>query len=99
MPKAQKVDWRVVWAAAAAMLVEGYDLGVYGNLLPFLLKDGTLGMDTALAGVAGSAVFIGMLLGGLAAGWLNSRYGQRSWSATPTSTTPGRSGSPPRATR
>ena len=77
MPKAQKVDWRVVWAAAAAMLVEGYDLGVYGNLLPFLLKDGTLGMDTALAGVAGSAVFIGMLLGGLAAGWLNSRYGQR----------------------
>lgn len=77
VPKAQKVDWRVVWAAAAAMLVEGYDLGVYGNLLPFLLKDGTLGMDTALAGVAGSAVFIGMLLGGLAAGWLNSRYGQR----------------------
>ena len=49
VPKAQKVDWRVVWAAAAAMLVEGYDLGVYGNLLPFLLKDGTLGMDTTLA--------------------------------------------------
>ena len=71
VPKAQKVDWRVVWAAAAAMLVEGYDLGVYGNLLPFLLKDGTLGMDTALAGVAGSAVFIGMLIGGLASGWLN----------------------------
>ena len=61
MPKTQKVDWRVVLAAAAAMLVEGYDLGVYGNLLPFLLRDGSLGMDTALAGVAGSAVFIGML--------------------------------------
>ena len=59
------------------MLVEGYDLGIYGNLLPFLLRDGSLGLDTALAGVAGSAVFIGMLLGGLAAGWLSSRYGQR----------------------
>ncbi len=30
------------------MLVEGYDLGIYGNLLPFLLRDGSLGLDTAL---------------------------------------------------
>ena len=77
MSGARRIDWPPVLAAAAAMLVEGYDLGVYGNLLPFLLRDGSLGMDTRLAGVAGSAVFIGMLLGGLAAGWLSSRYGQR----------------------
>lgn len=44
----RRIDWPVVLAAAAAMLVEGYDLGIYGNLLPFLLRDGSLGLDTAL---------------------------------------------------
>lgn len=32
----RSVDWRVVAAAATVMIVEGYDLSVYGILLPVM---------------------------------------------------------------
>lgn len=57
------VRWRVVLAAAAAMTVEGYDLGVYGSVLPLLTADRGLGLTTGAAGLVGSAVFCGMLVG------------------------------------
>ena len=70
------VRWRVVLAAAAAMTVEGYDLGVYGSVLPLLTADRGLGMTTAAAGLVGSAVFCGMLVGGLTVGRLAARLTQ-----------------------
>ncbi len=71
------VDWRVVAAASTIMMVEGYDLGIYGMLLPIMLSDPSIALSTSAAGLAGSAAFIGMLLGGLAVGMLCARYGQR----------------------
>lgn len=70
----RSVDWRVVAAAATVMIVEGYDLSVYGMLLPVMSADPNLGLDTAAAGLTGSAAFIGMLLGGLTVGPLCTRW-------------------------
>ncbi|RLP06717.1 hypothetical protein D9T14_11715 [Propionibacterium australiense] len=75
-PGHDQVRWRVVLAAAAAMTVEGYDLNIYGSVLPFLTADENLGMTTGAAGLVGSAVFCGMLVGGLCVGRLSARLSQ-----------------------
>lgn len=68
-------DWRVVAACAAVMLAEGFDLLIYGNAIPSLLMDAGMGMDKVSAGRVGSMVFVGMLLGGLAAGRAVATFG------------------------
>jgi AAHS family benzoate transporter-like MFS transporter len=67
-PSTAASRWPVVAACAAVMLVEGFDLLIYGNAIPSLLHDAAMGIDKAAAGRIGSAVFVGMLLGGIAAG-------------------------------
>lgn len=75
--KGREVDWGAVAMAATVMIVEGYDLVIYGNTLPIMLKDAGLGLSVGAAGVVGSAVFVGMLLGGLSVGLLVRRLGVR----------------------
>ena len=75
--KGREVDWGAVAMAATVMIVEGYDLVIYGNTLPIMLKDAGLGLSVGAAGVVGSAVFVGMLLGGLSVGFLVRRLGVR----------------------
>ena len=69
------VDWGAVTMAATVMIVEGYDLVIYGNTLPVMLKDPGMGLTVTSAGTVGSAVFVGMLLGGLSVGALVRRLG------------------------
>lgn len=73
--RAREVDWVAVLLAATVMVVEGYDLVIYGNTLPIMLKDSDMGLTVSAAGVIGSAVFVGMLLGGLSVGPLVRRLG------------------------
>ncbi|MFL1592219.1 aromatic acid/H+ symport family MFS transporter [Rhodococcus ruber] len=74
----RSVTW-IVALATAALVFDGYDLVVYGTILPILMKDPTqLGAVSAeQAGVLGSYALIGVLIGALLAGAFGDRVGRR----------------------
>ncbi|MFD2363386.1 MULTISPECIES: hypothetical protein [unclassified Arthrobacter] len=63
--EARTANW-VAFIICAALLFDGYDLVVYGTVLPGLLADaGQIGhFDAATAGLLGSWALIGVLVGG-----------------------------------
>ncbi|MFH5227737.1 MFS transporter [Antrihabitans spumae] len=72
----------VLWIVAlstAAIVFDGYDLVVYGTVLPTLLSDSSqLGaLDPGTAGALGSYALIGVLVGALSAGAFGDRIGRR----------------------
>ncbi|MGW4589999.1 MFS transporter [Amycolatopsis thermoflava] len=72
------VSW-VVALSTIALVFDGYDLVVYGTVLPTLLADPTqLGhISAGQAGALGSYALIGVLVGALAAGGLGDWIGRR----------------------
>ncbi|MEV4730228.1 MFS transporter [Saccharopolyspora sp. NPDC049426] len=72
------VSW-VVALSTIVLVFDGYDLVVYGTILPTLLKDPTqLGAITpGQAGTLGSYALIGVLVGALVAGALGDLIGRR----------------------
>ncbi|MEE2033847.1 MFS transporter [Rhodococcus chondri] len=74
----RSVIW-IVALATAALAFDGYDLVVYGTILPILMDDQTqLGAVSAeQAGVLGSYALIGVLIGALLAGAFGDRIGRR----------------------
>ncbi|MEU0467133.1 MFS transporter [Amycolatopsis sp. NPDC006131] len=72
------VSW-VVALSTIALVFDGYDLVVYGTVLPTLLADPTqLGhISAGQAGALGSYALIGVLVGALAAGSLGDWIGRR----------------------
>lgn len=69
----------IVTLAAVAIVFDGYDLVVYGTVLPTLLDDpGQLGeLTPATAGALGSYALIGVMIGALVAGAFGDRVGRR----------------------
>jgi len=69
----------VVVIAAVALLFDGYDLVVYGTIVPTLLRDPSqLGALTpAQAGALGSYALVGVMVGALTAGALGDYIGRR----------------------
>jgi len=72
----------VLWVVSlcmAAMIFDGYDLVVYGTVVPVLLGDPTqLGaLSPVEAGRLGSYALFGVLVGALAAGAVGDRIGRR----------------------
>lgn len=72
----------VLWIVAlstAAIVFDGYDLVVYGTVLPTLLADSAqLGaLDPETAGALGSYALIGVMVGALTAGAFGDRIGRR----------------------
>ncbi len=61
----------------AVIVFDGYDLIVYGAVLPELLRYEPWGLEPAQAGAIGSYAAAGMLAGALGAGALAGRLGQR----------------------
>ncbi len=61
----------------AIVVFDGYDLIVYGTVLPRLLEEPGWGLTAAGAGLLGSLAFAGMLVGALGAGVLSDRLGRR----------------------
>ncbi|WP_219414422.1 MFS transporter [Pseudonocardia nigra] len=59
------------------VVFDGYDLIVYGTVLPALLAEPGWGLTPATAGLLGSLAFAGMLVGALLAGFLCDRLGRR----------------------
>ena len=70
-------SWQVVALGALVVVAEGYDLIVYGALLPKLLAEPGWGLTSASAGSIGSLVYLGMLVGALAGGPICDRVGRR----------------------
>jgi AAHS family benzoate transporter-like MFS transporter len=70
-------SWQVVALGALVVVAEGYDLIVYGALLPKLIAEPGWGLTSASAGSIGSLVYLGMLVGALAGGPLCDRVGRR----------------------
>jgi MFS transporter, AAHS family, benzoate transport protein len=72
----------VLWVVAlstAALVFDGYDLVVYGTIVPTLLGDPSqLGpLTPAQAGTLGSYALVGVLVGALVAGAVGDRIGRR----------------------
>jgi AAHS family benzoate transporter-like MFS transporter len=72
------VRW-VVAIAATALIFDGYDLVVYGTIVPTLLNDPTqLGqVGPATAGVLGSWALLGVMVGALVTGAIGDYLGRR----------------------
>ena len=69
----------VVALSTAALVFDGYDLVVYGTVLPTLLADPSqLGaMSPQRAGALGSYALIGVMVGALTAGAVGDLIGRR----------------------
>ena len=63
--------------AFSATLFEGYDIIVYGGVLPTLLREPGWNLTPSGAGLIGGATFLGMAIGAVLAGWLGDRFGRR----------------------
>jgi AAHS family benzoate transporter-like MFS transporter len=70
-------SWLVVLLSTTVVIAEGYDLIVYGTLIPHLLEEPGWNLDRGQAGNIGSLVYVGMLVGALASGILADRFGRR----------------------
>jgi MFS transporter, AAHS family, benzoate transport protein len=76
--EARTAKW-VAFVICAALLFDGYDLVIYGTVLPGLLADaGQIGaFDAAMAGLLGSWALIGVLVGSLICGAVGDFFGRR----------------------
>ncbi|WP_100499324.1 MFS transporter [Geodermatophilus chilensis] len=74
----RSVTW-IVSLATVGLVFDGYDLVVYGTVVPLFLRDpGQLGEVTpALAGALGSYALVGVLVGALVAGGVADVIGRR----------------------
>lgn len=69
----------VAFIACAALLFDGYDLTIYGTVMPTLLNDPSQigAFDTATAGALGSYAMIGVLVGAIVCGAIGDYLGRR----------------------
>src|SRR5918995_3969363 len=75
---ASSVFWVVPALCGFAVGFDGYDLIVYGTVLPALLEYQAWGLTPESAGLIGSYAVIGMLFGALLAGSITDIIGRRS---------------------
>jgi MFS transporter, AAHS family, benzoate transport protein len=72
-----RATFLVVALCWLTVVFDGYDLIVYGTVLPELLHESGWSLTPGVAGLLGSLAFAGMLVGALAAGVLSDRIGRR----------------------
>ncbi|WP_410625561.1 MFS transporter [Amycolatopsis sp. cmx-8-4] len=76
-PPVARSAWLVVALGFGAIVFEGYDLIVYGSVVPTMLAHPGWSMSAGQAGAIGSYALLGMFLGAPASGWLADRFGRR----------------------
>ena len=60
-----------------AILADGYDLGIYGAVVPSLLEYQPWGLSPAQAGAMGSYALFGMLIGAILIGTITDFFGRK----------------------
>ncbi|WP_371607067.1 MFS transporter [Dietzia sp. WMMA184] len=78
-PAHRRTVYGVLAVVALAILFDGYDLVVYGAVLPTLMADPTQigALGAAQAGALGSYALVGVMIGALTAGAVGDRIGRR----------------------
>lgn len=61
----------------ATVIADGYDVVVFGAVLPSLLQEPGWGLTPASAGLIGSTALVGMFVGSMVSGPLTDRFGRR----------------------
>lgn len=67
--------WQVLFWSALVIIFDGYDLIIYGTVLPVLMKE--WGLGPLQAGTLGSFALFGMMFGALAFGPLSDKIGRK----------------------
>lgn len=70
-----KFHWMVMWLCALLLVFDGYDLFIYGAVLPVLMKE--WGLTPVQAGALGSYALFGMMFGAFVFGPLADRIGRK----------------------
>lgn len=70
-----RFHWRVLFWCALIIIFDGYDLVIYGVVLPVLMRE--WGLSPLQAGALGSYALFGMMLGALCFGSLSDRIGRK----------------------
>ncbi|TWI47073.1 AAHS family benzoate transporter-like MFS transporter [Pseudomonas duriflava] len=70
-----RFHWRVLFWCALIIIFDGYDLVIYGVVLPVLMKE--WGLTPLQAGSLGSYALFGMMFGALIFGPLSDRIGRK----------------------
>jgi MFS transporter, AAHS family, benzoate transport protein len=73
----RKLTYLVLSICFFAILADGYDLGIYGAVLPKLLESKEWGLSPAQAGAIGSYALIGMLIGAVLVGIITDFFGRK----------------------
>ncbi|WP_232700113.1 MFS transporter [Brevibacillus daliensis] len=73
----RRLTFLVVAACWFAMLADGYDLGIYGAVLPKLLEYEAWSLTSAQAGAIGSYALAGMLVGAVCVGTITDIIGRK----------------------
>lgn len=70
-----KFHWSIIWLCAILLIFDGYDLFIYGVVLPVLMDE--WGLTPVQAGALGSYALFGMMFGALIFGPLADRIGRK----------------------
>lgn len=78
-PKHRRTVYMILAIVGLAILFDGYDLVIYGAILPTLIAESQhIGeVSPAIAGTLGSYAMIGVMIGALSAGAIGDRLGRR----------------------
>jgi MFS transporter, putative metabolite:H+ symporter len=74
LPMSREI-WRIMFMAGIAWLIESYDIGIIGNILPSLEKQYSL--SSAMVGALAVASTLGIVAAVIPSGWLADRIGRK----------------------
>ena len=70
-----KFHWKVLFWCTLIIVFDGYDLVIYGVVLPILMDQ--WGLNPYVAGLLGSSALFGMMFGAMGFGMLSDRLGRK----------------------
>lgn len=69
------LHWKILFWCTLIIIFDGYDLVIYGVVLPILMKEWAL--DPVTAGFLGSTALFGMMIGAMGLGMLSDKIGRK----------------------
>ncbi|MBW0148436.1 MULTISPECIES: MFS transporter [Marinobacter] len=70
-----RFHWKVLFWCTLIIIFDGYDLVIYGVVLPLLMEQ--WGLNPYVAGLLGSSALFGMMFGAMGFGMLSDRLGRK----------------------